>query len=162
MATQADLPELERLLDQATVDARTKRGGDVLLRLGRRAGADGVSLAEDLAGDDVEVVVGRIDEVPVGYAVVEWSVAADGTTHAELHELFVEPEAREVGVGEAMMELVLATATARGAVALHSTALPGDRGTKNFFESNEMVARAITVSRSLPVRQQPAAEAPGR
>jgi hypothetical protein len=40
----------------------------------------------------------------------------------------------------------------RGAVAIQSTALPGDRATKNFFESQGMVARAIIVHRWLDGR----------
>jgi len=37
-------------------------------------------------------------------------------------------------------------------VAVQSTALPGDRATKNFFESQGMVARAILVHRWLDGR----------
>ena len=40
----------------------------------------------------------------------------------------------------------------RGALAIQSVALPGDRATKNFFETHGMVARAIIVHRWLDGR----------
>ena len=63
--------------------------------------------------------------------------------------LYVHPEARDVGIGEAMIEELLTWAPTTGAKALEATALPGDRQTKNLFERFGMKARAITVSRRL-------------
>ena len=57
-----------------------------------------------------------------------------------------------MGVGEILIETLKADAMERGAVAIQSTALPGDRATKNFFESQGMVARAIIVHRWLDGR----------
>ena len=54
--------------------------------------------------------------------------------------------------GEAIIGALLDDARDRGAVAVQSTALPGDRATKNFFESQGMVARAIIVHRWLDGR----------
>ena len=45
--------------------------------------------------------------------------------------------------------MLIAEATARGAVGIEALALPGDRATKNFFEAQGMVARAIIVHRQL-------------
>ena len=64
-------------------------------------------------------------------------------------ELFVEPEARGVGVGEAMMDLLVAWCVERGCVGIDAVALPGDRDTKNFFETFGLKARAIVVHRPL-------------
>jgi len=52
-------------------------------------------------------------------------------------------------VGEAMVGLLFEEATTRGAIGIESLALPGDRATKNFFETQGMVARAIIVHRWL-------------
>ena len=54
-----------------------------------------------------------------------------------------------MGVGEAMMELVLAWCDERGCRGVDSLALPGDRETKNFFERFGLTARAIVVHRAL-------------
>ena len=59
---------------------------------------------------------------------------------------------RAVGVGEAIIEALLADARERGAAAIQSLALPGARATKNFFESQGMVARSILVHRWLEGR----------
>lgn len=94
-------------------------------------------------------MLGTIDGVPVGYAVAQRVELPGGAPLASLSNLFVLPEARGVGVGAALLDAVLAWATASGCVGIDSTALPGDRGTKNFFESYGMVARAISVHRRL-------------
>ena len=48
------------------------------------------------------------------------------------------------------MDDLVAWCRDRGCVGVDSLALPGDRATKNFFESFGLVARAIVVHRPLP------------
>ena len=45
-----------------------------------------------------------------------------------------------------------------GCIGVDSLALPGDRDTKNFFETHGLVARAITVHRTLPQAAEPSPE----
>jgi L-amino acid N-acyltransferase YncA len=66
-----------------------------------------------------------------------------------VEQIYVEPGARSVGVGEAILDLLIVEATERGAIGIEALALPGDRATKNFFETHGMVARAIIVHRRL-------------
>ena len=108
-------------------------------------------LVEEIGRPGVEgcAVVGTIDGVPVGYGASRLVDLADGTVLSEVSDLYVDPEARGVGVGEAMMDLLVAHATEAGAVGIDSLALPGDRETKNFFETFGLTARAIVVHRSL-------------
>lgn len=61
----------------------------------------------------------------------------------------VREQAREVGVGDALMEFVLRDAVQAGCTHIRSSALPGDRATKNLFERNGLVARAIQVEKKL-------------
>ena len=75
---------------------------------------------------------------------------SDGGELARLTDVYVEPEARGVGVGEMLLDAVVAWATERGCIGIDSLALPGNRETKNFFESFGLVARAIVVHRPLP------------
>ena len=64
------------------------------------------------------------------------------------------PAARDVGVGHAVIVASAAIAVASGCARLVSHALPGDRATKNFFETHSMVARQIVVGRELTDAQR--------
>jgi GNAT superfamily N-acetyltransferase len=143
-ATSADAASLLELDVAARRLVATQRGGPLLL-------AHDIRPFEPDSLDDPDrlVVVGTIDGVPVGYAVAALSSVDGGATLAVLDALFVDPDAREVGVGEAMMDLVLEWCIARGAIGVDAVALPGDRATKNFFETFGLTARAIVVHRPL-------------
>jgi GNAT superfamily N-acetyltransferase len=91
------------------------------------------------------VLVGLIDAALLGYACVE----TVEHRQAVLRALYVDPEAREVGLGESLMDAVLAWCRKHDCVGVDAVALPGDRETKNFFETNSLVARAIIVHRDL-------------
>ena len=73
----------------------------------------------------------------------------DGRAVAVVHQLFVEEAARELGVGEALLDTAIGFARARGCFAIESLALPGDRDLKNLFERFGLVARAIVVHKDL-------------
>ena len=147
LASAQDLELLTALGEQARAEMRPKRGGDVLDRLDIHASTVDDRMAQALADQSSVVAVGTVDGAPVAYGLMVVTEAADGSTHAVIEELFVEPEARSVGVGESLADLLLGIAAERGAIGVDSLALPGDRATKNFFESRGMVARAIIVHR---------------
>ncbi len=79
----------------------------------------------------------RVDELP------------DGEPLARVTDLFVLEPARGVGVGEALLRAMLDRAADEGCRGIDARALPGDRTTKNFFESFGLVARSIEVYRDL-------------
>jgi GNAT superfamily N-acetyltransferase len=148
-AQPEDLAELDRLAGEAIDELRPARGGDLWWRtLGRRP-PHGPSLAAAIAAADVLVLCGTIDDAVVGYGVTRLDELADGSVLAVIEDLYTTPEARHVGVGEAMMDRIVAWATERGACGVDALALPGMRDTKNFFESFGLVARAIVVHRPL-------------
>ena len=152
VAELSDREVLRSLAAEARVELSNKRGGDVVERLDpHRADsrAEIVSAVEDPAAT---LLLGDIDGTPVGYGLMTLRTVVDGSLHATVEEIFVLPEARSVGVGEAIIETLLADASERGAAALQSMALPGDRATKNVFESQGMVARCILVHRWLDGR----------
>jgi GNAT superfamily N-acetyltransferase len=159
-ARSAVIDELDQIVDLA-VAAResivSARGGAVLLATDRRAGDERGQLELAMADDTVRLLVGTLDGVVVGYLLAALVSTPGGPVLAEIEELYVQPEARQVGVGAALLAPVISWATAQGCDGVDALALPGDRATKNFFESHGLVARAIIAHRSLAADP----EAPG-
>lgn len=148
-ALDSDLDELVRLDGLARAHLRPLRGGSMYLLHTARPDPAGPSLLDDLSDPDRLVLMGCLGDVALGYAVATVHQLADRSVVADVSELFVEPEARGVGLGNQMMARLVTWATDRGCVGIDARALPGDRETKNFFESFGLVARAITVHRDL-------------
>lgn len=148
-ATATDRDVVADLATLAIEELTPHRGGALWRREAAREIPTGPSIDSDLGDDATLVVVGTIDEVPVGYAVARLVAMRDGTQLSRITDLFTLEGARGVGVGETMMDEVLAWSEDHGCFGVDSLALPGDRHTKNFFESFGLVARAIVVHRSL-------------
>ena len=145
-----DVATLAALADAATDELMPHRGGAMWHRREARPGPQDDALRTFLAEPDRHaVLVGRIDGVIVGYAVASVIDLNDGSTVADLTDIYVLPDARGVGVGEALMNAVMAWAGQSGCAGVDSIALPGDRETKNFFESFGLVARALRVHKSV-------------
>ena len=68
--------------------------------------------------------------------------------------MYVEQEARELGLGDTMVEHAIATVREAGLEGIESVALPGDRETKNLFERAGLTARLITVYKTLAADAQ--------
>jgi GNAT superfamily N-acetyltransferase len=144
-AGRDDLPLVAALVAAARAERRGERGEAVAARLHPPHHIEASAL------DDVDrcVLIGTYDEVVFGVAYLATVTTLDGGTFAELLELYVEPQARGVGVGDALMHAALAWARERGCDGIDASVLPGDREGKNFFERFGLVARAILVHRSL-------------
>ena len=149
LALSSDVPRLGQLAELAINELSQSKGGDVWVRREARARPPGVSIAAALDRGHHLVLAGTYDSVVVGYAVVGVETLADGGALGIIEDLYVEPDAREVGVGEAMMDMILEWCADRGCFGVDALALPGDRGTKNFFETYGLVARSIVVHRAL-------------
>jgi GNAT superfamily N-acetyltransferase len=144
-----DAGEVVRLLDAALAAVVGERGGDAWLSTGAALRPLEAFAARELTDDRAMVLLGTIDEVPVGILHVRLDTWRDATAVAVVHHLFVEPDAREVGVGEALLDGAIDWARSHGCLAIESLALPGDRALKNMFERFGLVARAIVVHRAL-------------
>lgn len=144
-----DLDAVAALARQAIAELREQRGGEIWsVREAREEPVEDL-LATALRDDQQEVFVGTIDDVIVGYAVVRVEPLRDGRRLAMIDDVYVEPDARGVGVGEALMERIIDWASSRGCSGLDAMVLPGNRDAKNFFERFGLTARAILVHRSL-------------
>lgn len=148
-ATVADLGRLDELATQGIAAQKGERGGAIWSQREIRSLPSTDDLADALGDDRRHVVVGTIDDVVVGFGVVELEELRTGARLAVVTDLWVEPEARGVGVGEVVMDELIAWAEARSCIGIDALALPGDRATKNFFERFGLKARAIVVHRSL-------------
>jgi GNAT superfamily N-acetyltransferase len=99
--------------------------------------------------DDALVVVGTIDDYVLGFGVALIEPLRSGDRLGVVTDLFVEEPAREVGIGEAIMDDVIAFCTDRGCIGIDGLALPGHRATKNFFEEHHFTARLLTMHHRL-------------
>jgi ribosomal protein S18 acetylase RimI-like enzyme len=82
--------------------------------------------------------------------VVGYLVGKLGTDDVlRVDQVWVTPQARENGFGDALLAGSIEIAQQRGAVAVEGQALPGDRQTKNLYERAGIVARLITTFRWL-------------
>ena len=148
-ATEADLERLAALAEEAVAEQASARGGAVWAVREARGLPAGPTLADDLGAEGRLVLAGTIDGAVVGYAVVRTELLRDGTLLGVVTDVYVEPEARAVGVGEVLLDAVLAWCKDEGCIGVDALALPGNRETKNFFETFGFTARALVVHRSL-------------
>jgi GNAT superfamily N-acetyltransferase len=148
-AGEHDIDAIAAMTVAAADEKCAQKGGALWWRRERRQDSSPSAIRMLLASADHQVAVGTIDGTVVGYGIVRRERLADGGLLGVIDEIYVDPGARAVGVGEALMDHLLAWCTAEGCVGVDSLALPGDRATKNFFESFGLVARAIVVHRPL-------------
>ncbi len=148
-AVSADHADVSRLVLAAIDEKRLQRGGDIWSRLEAPIEPIESTITKAIDSPDEAMIAGSIDGAVLGFCAIRKALLHDGETIADLHLLYVQAGARGVGLGEMLMSEALAWAKAQGCVGIDSTALPGDRQTKNFFESFGLVARRLTVHRSL-------------
>lgn len=139
--------EAVRPLSSDDIDAVAALEADARLALrDQRGGAARLAELEPADWDDAvgRAFVATIDDVVLGYLELRYRDAI-----ADVAQVYVHPEAREVGLGDALLGAAIDAARAAGATTLEGTALPGDRETKNLYERAGIVARKITVSTPL-------------
>ncbi|CAN5471109.1 hypothetical protein BH10ACT2_BH10ACT2_11480 [soil metagenome] len=138
--THDDVGVVAQLEADARASLQDQRGGSA--HLGERAPVGEWGALVDNA--QRPVWVGSIDDVVVSY--LELEIAGDA---ARVQQVYVEPEAREVGFGDWLLEAAIEEARRRGCKVIEGHALPGDRATKNLYERAGITARKITVSKNL-------------
>lgn len=104
------------------------------------------ALAAAIDGDESWFFLGLIDGVPVGFI---WATLEDmleragGSRIGRMRLIYTQPEARGVGVGDAMLEHLLGVLRPLGIAHFDAPVGPGQRVTKNFFEAHGFAARSI-------------------
>lgn len=109
-----------------------------------------VSFKEILADMESVLLVGTIDDVPLGFL---WArpedllAQANGERVGVIRLIFTEEPARGVGVANAMITSALDRLRGTGLRYFDARVSPGHRLAKNFFEANGFKARLIFMHR---------------
>ena len=148
-AKPEDLPAIVGLVEAMREELTPMRGGRIWAVREARPGPPAETYQALLTDPAACVVVGTLEDVVVGFGVASVEPLADGERLGVVSELFVDAEGRAVGVGEAMLEALVAFCTREGCVGVDAFALPGHRAAKNFFEESGFTARAIVMHHAL-------------
>ncbi len=151
-ATRGDGDRCAELCASAMAEIQEARGGPLYARRESRL----VSTAllrpgglDRLLADDRRVVrLGTIDEAVVGFALGRIEPVGEATLGV-IEACYVEPEARGVGVGRALLDALTGWFEAAGCGGVDAPTLPGDRATKNALEAAGFKGRLITMHRAL-------------
>jgi ribosomal protein S18 acetylase RimI-like enzyme len=148
-ASAEDIPRVVELAELLRAELAPMRGGALWLE--RDAWPEPLEDAYDalLARDDALLLVGTLDDVVVGFAAVVVEQLRSGARLGVITDLFVEVEAREVGLGEVLADALFDHCQAAGCGGIDAIALPGHRAAKNFFEAHGFTARSLAMHRRL-------------
>ena len=149
-AEPEDLDRCRELVAEAITAMTGQRGAALLLATEPASAAHtATSLVDRWAADEnTEMLVGTFSDVVVG-------VVAGTVTHlgdrvvGRIECFYVEPDARAVGVGQAIVQSLVELFDAQGCTDVDAVALPGDRSSKQLLESSGFKARLLILPRSL-------------
>ena len=148
VADDAELARVAELARELREELRAERGGPLWATREARPEPLDAAVVELSRRDDALVVVGTTEDVVVGYGIARWETLRDDTRLGVIDEIYVEPEARGVGVGELVVERLVAFCLDAGCLGVDATALPGHRQAKNFFERAGFSARSLVMHRA--------------
>ncbi len=143
--SELDSEILELLESEGRSSMDEFRGGS---RLAKEIVAVAPNWLAALNNNSVGIFVAGIDQTVMGYLLARLSTTVIGET-ATIEQVFVTKDARNLGVGDALISATVDWAKGLKIVALDALALPGDRETKNLYERAGLVARLITVTTDL-------------
>jgi ribosomal protein S18 acetylase RimI-like enzyme len=109
------------------------------------------AIAERISDDSWHGYVAELEGLLVGFLFArdeDLLPQAGGSRMGSIRLIYTDPEAREVGVGEALMERFLDDARRRGVTLFDAHVSPGHRLAKNFFEAHGFKARSIVMHRN--------------
>jgi GNAT superfamily N-acetyltransferase len=149
-AGPADLDEVSRLWREAVAELDGQRGGALLAGSLNHPDLERF-LRDGLEDPDRLFVLGLIDGYAVGLAAAVYEPDRREQV-ASVELMFVEANARRVGVAESMVPAIYEWASDRGCVGIDAPALPGNRAAKAFFEGQGFLARLLIMHSPLPRR----------
>jgi len=159
LAGMEDLQRAAELVQMATEEMANQRGGELLLAGGGWPVDHSTPLcrqrllewlASRAQDPSCSLWIGSYCGLDVGVASASRAPTPSGQyCIAEL--LYVEPAARGVGVGEALMLEVAAWASQLGLEGIDVSVVPGNRDTKSFLEGMGFKARLLVLHKDLRV-----------
>jgi GNAT superfamily N-acetyltransferase len=147
--TEGDLRTLVEIYRRFRDELVGERGGGVHALKEAFVEPLETQFAAMLYDDQRLALLGMIEDVPVGTAMARIEELPDSSYLATIEVLYVDPPAREVGVGEKLLEAAVDWASHNGATGLDVWVLPGVRESKNFLEGAGFVARLLVMHRRL-------------
>ena len=138
-ARSDDIVQLRTLESEAREALVGRRGGDRWLE----------THAPRTDSWDDALAAGSVDVAVIGDVIVGYLVAHHERSVAYIDDVYVTPEAREVGFGDALVQRAMSAGRSDGCTTIEGEALPGDRHVKNLYERAGITARLIVVSRAL-------------
>lgn len=149
-ATERDLTAVSTLYEALAAEQSALRP------LWREAEGVADPAAASLAAliDAGAVTVGTIDDVVLGFLVSDERTLVDGAGRVGvIRYVYTDPEARGVGVADAMFNHAVAGLKDRGIEAFDAIVSPGHREAKNFYEAHGFSARSIVMHSGDPVAE---------
>jgi GNAT superfamily N-acetyltransferase len=148
-AVEADIPRIAELARMMRDEMLPMRGGAIWVAREAPEEPYDDTYAQALTDPDVSLFVGTIDDVVIGFGTLRIETLRTGDRLGVIRDLFVEPEARGVSVGESIANALVDICRDRQCVGIDATALPGHRATKNFFEDQGFTARMLVMHHTL-------------
>jgi GNAT superfamily N-acetyltransferase len=148
-AVAGDLGRVAELVDAMREELIPMRGGELWAAREAPAEPYDETYGHMIDAPDGCLLVGLIDDAIIGFGAAKVETLRTGQQLGIITDLFVEPGARAVGVGEAIAHDLVEFCTSHGCVGVDARALPGHRATKNFFEEHGFTARAIVMHHRL-------------
>lgn len=121
----------------------TRRGG-ALFRRSTRISAPQDRIDSALHDPLLLLLAAALDDHVAGFAI-----AKVRDSIGVIDELYVEPEARELGLGEELLQGVLDWCRGRQCTGVDIAVLPGDRNMKNLCERMGLKARVLVMHQQL-------------
>lgn len=147
-ASADDLQVVVELLNAAIAETPSDRAGH-LYGFPRRFADSANRVRLAFESSDQAVLVGALDDVIVGFALCYIDQDLPGGPLAVIEELYVQPEAREVGVGESLINACVTWAREMNCVGIEADVQPGARSAKNLGERFGFTARSIRLHKRI-------------
>ncbi len=148
LANEYDFLEFNNLFTSGRREIEDRKGSELWVKLESLGNSASEIFKEYLSNERKALIVGEYCDYPLGFMLVE-IVNINQEKAANIQEVFVDMEARDVGLGEVIMDHAIEWSRSKGASVLLGRAFPGDRATKNYFERFHITARLIEVSKKI-------------
>jgi ribosomal protein S18 acetylase RimI-like enzyme len=145
-AVVGDAVDVTTLAADYLVALTGARGGEALAPRVRPL-AD-VGVVESLVASSPGLIVGLYEGVVAGFAHAIVREDSEEDRRVEVEAMYIDPQFRRVGVGEAMIGEVARFASEVDTSTIDVVTLPGDGATKSFLEATGFRARQLVMRRS--------------